>query len=118
MIDINGVDFQLFLTILGLLLIANYLLFKNLLFSWVDPIWFFVIVNSTVTLTLVIYDRFINDDFWVIVYVILCQLFFILGAYLTKWIVTSKARHLATRKAPKEDVTESRSALWLSLIHI
>lgn len=109
---VQELDLAAYLTILGLTLFTNYLLFRRLLFSFVDPIWFLVIINTTITLTLVIYDRFIEKDLWsrTVLYVILCQLLFIGGAQLTKWALTRCIRPFSILNGHAR-LTNSRAAV-------
>jgi oligosaccharide repeat unit polymerase len=110
--NIQEINFLTFFAILTLTLTANYFLFRRLMFNWLDPIWFFLIINTALTLTLVIYNRFIDNDYETIFYVILCQLFFIISARSTKWVVTLNLRPFNSPDGYKE-VIDSRSAIRL-----
>lgn len=82
-------DITLFVSILCSVLYINFLLFRRLLLSMVDPVWFLVIINTTVTLSLVIYDQAIEDKFYslTVLYVVLAHLAFVVAARITRKFV-------------------------------
>lgn len=108
---IEEIDLYLFIEILILILFINYFLFRRLLLAFVDPIWFLVIINTTVTLTLVIYDRVLKNEIFssTVLYIVLAHLAFILGARVTKFFIM---RNLSPQylQTPKVNVSDPRRA--------
>ncbi|NTU72607.1 hypothetical protein HGB07_00290 [Candidatus Roizmanbacteria bacterium] len=109
---INELDIQVFFIVFFLTLVVNYILLGKLRFSLVDPIWIMVIINTTLTLTLVIYDRLMQNDFVIVIYLVLCQFFFAAGARFSKWCVVRNIIPLILPVGYAEAVN-SRRTLWL-----
>jgi len=107
-------DIPLFIGILISVLLLNYFLFRRLLFSLVDPIWFLVIVNTTVTLALVIYDRAMNDEFfsWTVFYVVVAHIMFIAAARLTR-VVLTRGLTPSYLQAPHVNTVDPRASAWI-----
>lgn len=107
-------DIALFIEILIAVLFVNYLLFRRLLLALVDPIWFMVIINTTVTLTLVIYDRALHDEIasWTVFYVVVSHLLFVGAARLTRRVLT---RNLgpAYLQGPRVNTADPRAPAWI-----
>jgi hypothetical protein len=110
-LNINEIDFFVFISILILTITINFYLFKKLLFGFMDPM-FFVIINTSLTLTLIIYDRYFNKDYENMLYVIFCQYAFIVGARITLHVINLKNRPFISPKVSKDKIN-SRSALWV-----
>lgn len=108
---IEDIDLYLFGVILSSVLLANYFLFRRLLLAFVDPIWFMVIINTTVTLTLVIYDSAVKNEIFssTVQYIVLAHLAFIAGARVTRFFIVQRLspQYLQT---PKVNVSDPRRA--------
>lgn len=108
---IEDIDLLLFAQILGSILVINYFLFRRLLLAFVDPIWFLVIINTTVTLTLVVYDHVMKNELFssTVLYVISAHLAFIVGARLTRFFIVGKLS-LEYLQTPKVNIADPRRA--------
>lgn len=111
---IDELNFTLFFGILATVLVINYFLFRKLLLALVDPLWFLVIINTSVTLTLVIYDRALKNDFFsgTVAYVCAAQFFFVLGAKVTKWMIMRNLARI-NLQGPGMSQADPRGAAWM-----